>query len=86
MMEARLGTGTDPCPPTVHRHAPAKRGAGCAFYSPGRPGDICGRTPVASYTNPRAKVYRTWRCAHHDSMVAQAEAAAQGYRREAVAR
>lgn len=77
------------CAPGLHRHEPTKgrpTGGVCAFWSPGRPGDICGRTPVASYTNPRAKVYRTWRCAHHDSMVAQAEAAAQGYRREAVAR
>jgi hypothetical protein len=86
-MAAQIRPGSHaPCSNGQHRHDVPPRGGRCAFYSPGRPGDICGRTPVASYTNPRAKVYRTWRCAHHDSMVAQAEAAAQGYRREAVAR
>ena len=85
-MAAQVTPGSHaPCAPGAHRHDVPPQGGKCAFYSPGRPGDICGRTSVAVYVNPRAKVRHTFRCALHDSMVAQAEAAAQGYRREAVA-
>lgn len=67
------------CPPTAHRHPVPATGGRCAFHSPGRPGDICGRDPVALYVNPAAKVRNTYRCAFHDRDVARDEAARQGF-------
>lgn len=71
----RTPSSARPYPPT---------GGRCAFYSSGRPGDICGRQPVAVYVNPRAKVRRTYRCSFHDRDVAVAEAARLGFVRQAV--
>ena len=61
-------------------------GGRCAYYSPGRPGQICGRESVAVYINERAKVRCTYRCEVHDRSIAQAEAAAEGYTRQPVVR
>ena len=72
------------CPPGLHVHAPAPArpvGGRCAYYSPGRPGDICGRHPVAVYISPTAKVRSTYRCRAHDREVNRAEAERQGFRR-----
>lgn len=69
-----------------HTHPLPATGARCAYHSPGRPGDICGRAPVAVYVNPRAKVRSTYRCATHDQGVNRAAAAEQGYLRQEVDR
>lgn len=73
-----------PCSPGPHQHDVPPTGGRCAYYSPGRPGDICGRQPVAVYVNPAAKVRSTYRCASHDREVNRAEAARQGFARQAV--
>ena len=80
-MAARAGHESGPCPSTQHRHDQPQTGGRCAFYSPGRPGDICGRAPVALYVNPFAKVLNTYRCATHDRPIVHEAAAAQGFRR-----
>ena len=72
------------CPSGLHTHAPLPErptGGRCAFYSEGRPGKICGRTPVAVYVNADAKVRNTFRCRAHDREVNRAEAERQGFRR-----
>lgn len=72
------------CPPGLHVHEPLPDrpvGGRCAYYSPGRPGDICGRTPAAVYISPTAKVRSTYRCSVHDREVNRAEAERQGFRR-----
>lgn len=86
-MAARITPGSHaPCAPGPHRHEPVKRGGACAYWSPGRPGDICGREAVAVYINPDAPVRNTYRCSVHDREVSRRAAAEAGYRREAVAR
>lgn len=69
------------CPSTFHVHAPAPAGGRCAYFEPNRPGQICGRQPVAVYVNADAKVRNTFRCRAHDREVNRAEAARQGFRR-----
>lgn len=72
------------CPPGLHVHAPAPakpEGGRCAYWEPNRPGQICGRTPVAVYVNADAKVRNSYRCAVHDREVCRAEAKRQGFRR-----
>ena len=74
-------SGPPACSPTFHRHEPPPSGGRCAYYSPGRPGDICGRTPTAVYISPTAKVHSTYRCRTHDREVNRMEAERQGFRR-----
>lgn len=84
-MAARITPGSHaPCTSRAHRHDVPPIGGRCAFYSPGRPGGICGREPVAVYVNPNAKVLNTYRCRDHDSAIVVAEAARQGFRRVAL--
>jgi hypothetical protein len=84
-MAAHVTPGSHaPCGPERHTHPVPPTGGRCAFWSPGRPGDICGRPPVAVYVNPRAAVLRTYRCRLHDRDVNRAEAERQGYTRQAV--
>ena len=72
------------CHPGYHVHDTAPQGGRCAFYSPGRPGGICGRAPVAVYINERAPVRLTYRCRNHDLTVAAEAAAELGFRRVAL--
>lgn len=84
-MAARITPGTHaPCTSRAHRHDVPPTGGRCAFYSPGRPGNICGRTPVAVYVNPNAKVTNTYHCVVHDRDIVVVEAARQGFRRVAL--
>ena len=72
------------CPSGLHVHAPAPakpEGGRCAYWEPNRPGQICGRQPVAVYVNADAKVRNSYRCAVHDREVCRAEAKRQGFRR-----
>jgi hypothetical protein len=84
-MAAHVTPGSHaPCSHERHTHPVPPVGERCAFFTEGRPGDICGRPPVAVYTNPRAAVLRTYRCRVHDRDVNRAEAERQGYTRQAV--
>lgn len=84
VMAARVRDDSTPCPSTPHRHDPVPQGGRCAFHAPERPGGICGRTPVAVYVNPSAKVHSTYRCRRHDLRVAVAAAAELGFVRYAI--
>jgi len=84
-MAAQVTPGTHaPCPPSQHRHEPVKRGGRCAYWSPGRPDNICGRTSVAVYVNDAVTPPMTYRCESHDQEVNRAEAARLGFVRQAV--
>lgn len=84
-MAASITPGSHaPCPPEGHRHEQPPQGGRCAFFSPGRPDNICGRRPVAVYVNPQAKVLNTYRCRDHDGAIVVAEAERQGFRRVAL--
>jgi hypothetical protein len=69
------------CPPSGCQHQQPPTGGKCAFFSPGRPGSICGRDSVAVYVNPDAPVRSTYRCARHDRDVAVAAARDLGFER-----
>lgn len=54
---------------------------GCQFPDLRRPGGLCGRDPVAFYTNPFSRALNTRRCAKHDKDVVVRRAAEMGYHR-----
>lgn len=71
------------CPNTPHRHEPPAR-TGCAFPDARRANGLCGREPVAVYTNRWVTPMNSLRCDRHDSAVIVEAAAALGFRRVAL--
>ena len=55
---------------------------GCAYPDARRPDGLCGKEPVAFYTNPFSRALNTKRCAKHDRDISVRRAAAEmGYHR-----
>lgn len=82
MTAPALIEGRPRCHPGIHTHEQPPTGGRCGYWSPGRPGNICGRPSVAAYIRQPQGI--AWRCATHDKEVAQAEAARLGFVRQAV--
>lgn len=83
-MAFNVGRDTAPCQPNCADHGPMPvrpEGGRCAYFSPGRPGQICGRESVAVYVSDTAAIRCTYRCSVHDREVNRAEAERQGFRR-----
>lgn len=68
-----------PCVTTTHTHHVPPTGGRCARWSPGRPGQMCGRPGTVLYVNAAATPRHQWRCARHDGEIVVVEAARMGW-------